>query len=87
MTAQRVSIRKKNEEGEEEGGEGQDRYVEREKEKRRVKRCAMKTHLDYTRRASRGGRSAEAVAAVIQKGQGRTALARGECIKSAKGGR
>jgi hypothetical protein len=81
MTAQRVSIRKKNEEGEEEGGEGEDRYVEREKEKRRIKRCGMKTHLDYTKRASRGGRSAEAIAAVIQKGQGRTALARANLQK------
>jgi hypothetical protein len=33
MTAQRVSIRKKNEEGEEEGGEGEDRYAEREGKK------------------------------------------------------
>jgi hypothetical protein len=86
MIAQRVSVRKKNDECEEEGGEGEDRYVAREKDKRRVKRCGMKTHLDYTKRAWRGGRSAEAVEAVIQKGQGRTALARGECIKSAKGG-
>jgi hypothetical protein len=82
MTAQRVSIRKKNEEGEEEGGEGEDRYVEREKEeKKRVKRCGMKTHLDYTKRVSVGGRSAEAIAAVIQKGQGRTALARANLQK------
>jgi hypothetical protein len=37
MTAQRVSIRKRNEEGEEEGGEGEDRYIERGGEKKSKK--------------------------------------------------
>ncbi|KAJ7692243.1 hypothetical protein B0H17DRAFT_1133253 [Mycena rosella] len=80
MTALRVSIRKRKRESEEERGEGEDRYIERRKgrRKRRVKRSATKKHLDRTKRVSRGGSSAHAIAAELRRAGVGTAQRKGK---------